>query len=56
MSLHEIGNDSGIRVVNFTTLIVRSTVFPHLNVHKSIQTSAYGKTHNEPYHVLIDKR
>jgi hypothetical protein len=35
-SLHEISNDNGVRVVNFATskiLIVRSTVFPHHNIH-----------------------
>jgi hypothetical protein len=35
--LHEISNDSGVRVVNFATsknLIVKSTMFPHRNIHK----------------------
>jgi hypothetical protein len=38
-SLHEINNDSGVRVVNFATsknLIVKSTTFPHHNIHKLI--------------------
>jgi hypothetical protein len=38
-SLHKISNDNGIRVVNFATcknLVVKSTMFPHCNIHKSI--------------------
>jgi hypothetical protein len=34
---HEINNDNAIRVVNFTTsknVIVKSTAFPHRNIHK----------------------
>jgi hypothetical protein len=36
-SYHEISNDIGVRVVNFATsknLIVKSTMFPHRNIHK----------------------
>jgi hypothetical protein len=36
-SLDEIRNDNGVRVVNFATskiLTVRSTMFPHCNIHK----------------------
>jgi hypothetical protein len=35
--MHEISNDNGIRVVNFATLknlTVKSTMFPHRNIHK----------------------
>jgi hypothetical protein len=35
--LHEISNDNGVRVVNFATskiLIVKSTMFPHRDIHK----------------------
>jgi hypothetical protein len=48
-SLHEISNDKRVRVVNFATsknLTVKSTIFPHHNIHKYIWTSADGKTHN----------
>jgi hypothetical protein len=34
-SLHEIGNDNGVRVVNFATsvnLTVKSMMFPHRNI------------------------
>jgi hypothetical protein len=36
-SLHEISNDNGVRVINFATsknLTVKSTIFPHRNIHK----------------------
>jgi hypothetical protein len=56
-NLHEISNDTGVRVVNFATsknVIVRSTVFPHCNIHKYIWTSPDGKT--QIHHILRDKR
>jgi exonuclease III len=48
-SLHEISNDNGVRVVNFSTsknLTVKSTMFPHCNirVHKFTWTSPDGLT------------
>jgi hypothetical protein len=58
-SLHEISNDSRDRVVNFATsknLFVKSTMFPHCNIHKYTWTSPEGKTHNQIDHVLIDRR
>jgi hypothetical protein len=36
-SLHEISKDNGVRVVNFASsknLTVKSTMFPHRNIHK----------------------
>jgi exonuclease III len=57
-SLHEASNDNGVRVVNFATsknLIVKTTIFPHSDIHKHTWTSD-GVTHNQIYHVLIDKR
>jgi hypothetical protein len=58
-SLHEISNDNGVRVVNFATskyLIVKSTMFPHCNIHKHTWTSPDGNTHNQIDHILIDRR
>jgi hypothetical protein len=46
-SLHEISNDNGVRLVNFATsknLRVKSTMFPHRNIHKYTWTSPDGKT------------
>jgi hypothetical protein len=56
--IHEASNDNGVRVVNFATsknLIVKSTTFPHRDIHKRTWTSD-GVTHNQINHVLIDKR
>jgi hypothetical protein len=58
-SLHEASNDNGVRAVNFATpknLIVKSTTFPHRDIHKHTRTSPDGFTHNQIDHVLIDKR
>jgi hypothetical protein len=57
-SLHEASNDKGVRVVNFATsknLIVKSTTFPHRDIHKHTWTSPDGVTYNQKDHVLIDK-
>jgi hypothetical protein len=46
-SLHAIGNDNGVGVINFDTsenVIVKSEMFPHRNVHKFTWTSPDGKT------------
>jgi hypothetical protein len=58
-SLHEINNDIGVRVVSFATpkiLIVKSTMFPRLNIQKYIWMSPGGKTHKQIDHILIDRR
>jgi hypothetical protein len=58
-SLHEISNDNGVRVVNFVTsknLTVKSTMFPHRNIHEVTWTSPDGRTHNQIDHILIDRR
>jgi hypothetical protein len=41
-SLHEISNDSGVRVVNFAAsknLVFKSTMLPHRIIHKYAWTS-----------------
>jgi hypothetical protein len=58
-SLHEFSNANGDRVVNFATsknLIVKSTMFPHRNIHKYTWTSPDGKTHNQTEQVLRDEK
>jgi hypothetical protein len=58
-SLHETNNDNGVRVVNFATsknLIVKSTMFPHRNIHKYIWIPSDGDTHNQIDRILIDRR
>jgi hypothetical protein len=58
-SLHQDSNDIGVRVVNFATSknpAVKSTMFPHRNIHKYTWTSPDGKTHDQIKHILIDRR
>jgi hypothetical protein len=57
-SLHEISDDTGVRLVNFDTfknLAVKSTNFPRRNVHKYTWTSPDRKTHNKIDHILVDR-
>ena len=37
-------------------LVVKSTMFPHTDIHKHTWTSPVGKTHNQIDHMLIDRR
>ena len=58
-SLHQDSNDNGVRLIKFATsknLVVKSTMFPHRNIHKYTWPSPDGKTHNQIDHVLIDRR
>jgi hypothetical protein len=55
----EISNVNGVRVVNFATsknLTVKSTTFPHHNVHKFTWTSPDKKICNKIDHNLIHRR
>jgi endonuclease/exonuclease/phosphatase family metal-dependent hydrolase len=58
-SLHDISSDNGVGVVRFATsknLTVKSTMFPHRNIHKFTWTLPNGKTHSQIDHILIDRR
>ena len=58
-SLHHDRNDNGVRQVKLATsknLVVKSTMFPHRNIHKHTWTTPDGKTHNQIDHILIDRR
>jgi endonuclease/exonuclease/phosphatase family metal-dependent hydrolase len=58
-SLNEINNDNGVRLVNSAickNLAVKSTMFPHRNIHKYTWTSTDGKTNNQIDHILTDRR
>ena len=58
-SLHQDSNDNGVRIVYTGTsknLVVKSTMFPHRNIHKCSWTSPDGHTHNQIDHILIDRR
>jgi hypothetical protein len=57
-SLHEISSDNGVRVVNFGTsknLTVKSTMFPHCNIHK-FTLASNGRTCKQIYHILTHGR
>ena len=54
-SLQQDSNDDGVRIVNFATsknLLVKSTMFPHRDIHKHTWTSPDGKTHNQIEHIM----
>jgi len=58
-SLHQDSNVHGVKPVNFATsksLVVKSMMFPHQNIHKYTWTSPDEKTHNQIGHALIDGR
>jgi hypothetical protein len=58
-SLHQDITDNGVRIINFVTsktLVVKSSMFPHRNIHKYKCTCRNGKTHNQIDHILIDRR
>jgi hypothetical protein len=47
------------RLINFVTsenLRVKSTMFPHHNIHKYTWTSPDGETHNQIDHILVDRQ
>jgi hypothetical protein len=43
-SLHEISNDDGVNFAKFKNFTLKSTMFPHRNIHKYTWTSPDGKT------------
>ena len=58
-NLLQNSSDNGVTIVNFATsknLAVKSSMFPHQNIHKYSWTSPDGKTHNQTDHILIDRR
>jgi hypothetical protein len=58
-SLHLISNVNGVGLANFATsknLRVKSTMFPHRNIHKYTWTSPDEKHHNQIDHILVDRR
>lgn len=55
-SLHTISNGNGLRLIFFTAsnnMVMRSTIFPHKNIHKATWRSPDGNTLNQIDNVLI---
>jgi hypothetical protein len=55
-SLHQDINDNGVRIVNFAMSkypVVKSTMYPHQNIHKYIWTSPDGKNCKQIDFILI---
>jgi len=54
---HDSKNNGGIilNIVTLRNLIVKSTMFPHRNIHKYTWSSP-EKTHNQTDHILRDRR
>ena len=58
-SIYQDSNDNEVRIVNFAAsknLVVKSTMYPHRDIHKHTWTSPDGKTHNQIDHILIERR
>jgi hypothetical protein len=45
-----------VNIATSKNLVVKSTMFPHRDIHKYTWTSPDGKTNNQIDHVLIDRR
>jgi hypothetical protein len=57
-SLHEINNDTGVRVVNFVTyknFVIKSAMLPRCDINKYTWTSPEGSVNSQMDHVLIDR-
>jgi len=58
-SLHQHSNVNGVRIGKYAiskTLLVKSTKFPHRNIHNYTWTSFDGQIRNKIGHLLIDRR
>jgi exonuclease III len=58
-SLHVISNDNRVRAAKFATSkdpTAKSKMFLHCNNHKFTWICPNGKTQNQIYHILIDRR
>jgi hypothetical protein len=56
-SLHEDSNDNGIKLKTLTIskeMVISSTCYLHISIHKLTWTSPGGTTHNQINHVVVD--
>jgi hypothetical protein len=57
--IHQYSIDNGVKTLNLATLnnlVLKSTMFPRRIIYPYTWSSADGKTHNQIYHILIDRR
>ncbi|XP_045496887.1 craniofacial development protein 2-like [Colias croceus] len=58
-SKHQHTNDNGLRLISFAaskSMLVKSTMFDHKDIHKGTWKSPDGTTVNQIDHVLVDSR
>jgi len=58
-SLHEVSNSKGMKLINFAIgkgLCIKSTMFPHKDIHKYTWVLPDGKYNNQIDHVLVNER
>ncbi|VVC34371.1 Endonuclease/exonuclease/phosphatase,Reverse transcriptase domain [Cinara cedri] len=58
-SLHAINNRNRLQLISFTVsnnIVVRSTTFPHKNIHRATWKSPDGNMLNQIVHILIENR
>lgn len=58
-SLHEFSNENGTKLIHFAyskDFTINSTYYPRKNIYKYIWKSPDGKTHNQIYQILINRR
>ena len=58
-SLHDETNDNGLKLIDLATgngLVIKSTMYPHKNIHKGTWKSPEGRYTNQIDHILVNSR